>query len=160
MTTESSSVDDTLLEFLHMEAVKLLEEGSTGEGMNTATTKLDTMGFRVGIALVERCSADTMRFKDELDMMRFLCKDFWLATFMKQIDNLRTNHQGVYVLQDSQFRFLTNVAEGTQYLQTAQSLLAFSCGVVRGALFNLGLTCSVTVEVTNLPVCKFHVTVI
>ena len=33
MTTESSSVDDTLLEFLHMEAVKLLEEGSTGEGM-------------------------------------------------------------------------------------------------------------------------------
>ena len=30
--------------------------------------------------------------------------------------------KGVYVLQDSQFRFLTNVAEGTQYLQTAQSV--------------------------------------
>ena len=40
-----------------------------------------------------RCSSEVMRFKDELDMMRFLCKDFWLATFLKQIDNLRTNHQ-------------------------------------------------------------------
>jgi hypothetical protein len=28
-----------------------------------------------------------------------VCKDFWTCVFKKQIDNLRTNHQGVYVLQ-------------------------------------------------------------
>lgn len=33
-------------------------------------------------------------FKDELDLLKFICKDFWGAIFRKQIDNLRTNHQG------------------------------------------------------------------
>lgn len=36
---------------------------------------------------------DTPRFKDELDTMKFICKDFWSALYKKQIDNLRTNHQ-------------------------------------------------------------------
>ena len=36
---------------------------------------------------------DSPSFKDELDMMKFICKDFWTQVFRKQIDNLRTNHQ-------------------------------------------------------------------
>jgi len=34
--------------------------------------------------------------------MKFICTDFWSSINKKQIDNLRTNHQGVYVLQDRQ----------------------------------------------------------
>lgn len=40
-----------------------------------------------------RLTKDTVRFKDELDIMKFICKDFWTCVFKKQIDNLRTNHQ-------------------------------------------------------------------
>lgn len=40
-----------------------------------------------------RMTKDTARFKDELDVMKFICKDFWTCVFKKQIDNLRTNHQ-------------------------------------------------------------------
>lgn len=40
-----------------------------------------------------RFTKDTARFKDELDIMKFICKDFWTTVFKKQIDNLRTNHQ-------------------------------------------------------------------
>ena len=36
---------------------------------------------------------DCPRFKDELDLMKFVCKDFWTALYKKQVDNLRTNHQ-------------------------------------------------------------------
>lgn len=45
-----------------------------------------------------RFTKDTARFKDELDIMKFICKDFWTTVFKKQIDNLRTNHQ-VLILQ-------------------------------------------------------------
>lgn len=42
---------------------------------------------------LSRLTKDTVRFKDELDIMKFICKDFWTCVFKKQIDNLRTNHQ-------------------------------------------------------------------
>ncbi|XP_026224513.1 trafficking protein particle complex subunit 6B-like isoform X2 [Anabas testudineus] len=42
---------------------------------------------------IERLAKDTAHFKDELDTMKFICKDFWTCVFKKQIDNLRTNHQ-------------------------------------------------------------------
>lgn len=51
--------------------------------------------------------------------MKFICTDFWVSIYKKQIDNLRTNHQGVYVLQDNSFRFLTKLSAGTQYLEHA-----------------------------------------
>jgi len=40
-----------------------------------------------------RFTKDCPSFKDDLDVMKFLCKEFWSTVFKKQIDNLRTNHQ-------------------------------------------------------------------
>ena len=40
-----------------------------------------------------RFTKDSPRFKDELEIMKYICKDFWTAVYKKQIDNLRTNHQ-------------------------------------------------------------------
>lgn len=75
---------------------------------------------------MERLTREWPRFKDELDTMKFICTDFWTCIYKKQIDNLRTNHQGVYVLQDNAFRFLTTFSNGHQYLEYAPrvSLLA------------------------------------
>ncbi|EGW00335.1 Trafficking protein particle complex subunit 6B [Cricetulus griseus] len=98
---------------------------------------------------------DTARFKDELDIMKFICKDFWTTVFKKQIDNLRTNHQGIYVLQDNKFRLLTQLSAGKQYLEHASKYLAFTCGLIRGGLSNLGIKSIVTAEVSSMPACKF-----
>ena len=72
-----------------------------------------------GYRLIERLTRELPRFKDELDTMKFICTDFWSSIYKKQINNLRTNHQGVYVLQDNAFRFLTRLSCGTQFLEYA-----------------------------------------
>jgi len=109
--------------------------------------------------LIERLAKDYPKFKDELDLLKFICKDFWVAVFRKQIDNLRTNHQGVYVLQDNSFKFLSKASQDRQYLEASPKFVAFTCGLVRGSLANLGVNTIVTAEVTNMPACKFQVQV-
>lgn len=37
--------------------------------------------------------------------------------------------------------------------------VVFTCGLLRGALKNLGINCTVSGEVQNIPVCTFHVEV-
>lgn len=55
--------------------------------------RLETLGYRVGLGLSERFSRDRPRFTDQLDVIKFLCKNLWLVVFKKQIDNLKTNHR-------------------------------------------------------------------
>lgn len=150
--------DEALFQFLHSEIIQYVNSAETGESENgRCVSKLENMGFRVGQGLIERFTKDTPRFKDELDVMKFICKDFWTSVFKKQIDNLRTNHQGIYVLQDNKFRLLTQLSAGKQYLEHAPKFLAFTCGLVRGALSNIGVKSIVTAEVSVMPACKFQV---
>ncbi|XP_078478873.1 trafficking protein particle complex subunit 6b-like isoform X2 [Lampetra planeri] len=129
----SEMADEALFEFLHMEIVShVYKEQQSGKGERAVCISvLEGMGFRVGQGLIERLTKDSPSFKDELDIMKFICKEFWTKVFRRQIDNLRTNHQH----------------------------LAFSCGVVRGALSNLGLDSVVTAEVSVMPSCKFQVVI-
>ena len=60
--------------------------------------RLECLGHRVGESLVERASRDHPRFKNELDAVVFMCKQFWMLAFNKNIDNLKTNHQVKAVL--------------------------------------------------------------
>ena len=128
-------------------------------GDSTASSKLELLGYNTGYRFIERLARDYPKFKDELDLLKFICKDFWVAVFRKQIDNLRTNHQGVYVLQDNSFKFLSKTSEDRQYLEASPKFVAFTCGLVRGSLANLGVKTVVTAEVTNMPACKFQVQV-
>ena len=128
-------------------------------GDSTASSKLELLGYNTGYRFIERLARDYPKFKDELDLLKFICKDFWVAVFRKQIDNLRTNHQGVYVLQDNSFKFLSKTSEDRQYLEASPKFVAFTCGLVRGSLANLGVNTVVTAEVTNMPACKFQVQV-
>uniref|UniRef100_A0A8C8SLS6 Trafficking protein particle complex 6B n=1 Tax=Pelusios castaneus TaxID=367368 RepID=A0A8C8SLS6_9SAUR len=186
--TRPEMADEALFLLLHNEMVSgLYRAAEQGEGENgRCITKLENMGFRVGQGLIERFTKDTARFKDELDIMKFICKDFWTTVFKKQIDNLRTNHQpwkdsyqlhgshqanasfttltlerfvpkGIYVLQDNKFRLLTQMSAGKQYLEYAPKYLAFTCGLIRGGLSNLGIKSIVTAEVSAMPACKFQV---
>ncbi|XP_059008194.1 trafficking protein particle complex subunit 6A isoform X1 [Mustela lutreola] len=63
------------------------------QGQKMSLCVLEGMGFRVGQALGERLPQETLAFREELDILKFLCKDLWVAVFQKQMDSLRTNHQ-------------------------------------------------------------------
>jgi hypothetical protein len=65
--------------------------------------RLDALGYRVGLGLVEKLSQYSARPTTALDMIKFICKDLWLVVFRKQIDNLKTNHRGTFVLTDNKF---------------------------------------------------------
>lgn len=55
--------------------------------------RLESLGHRVGQGLSERFSRDRPRVTDQLDIIKFICKDLWTVVFKKQIDNLKTNHR-------------------------------------------------------------------
>ncbi|XP_060224384.1 trafficking protein particle complex subunit 6A isoform X1 [Meriones unguiculatus] len=120
---------------------------------------LEGLGFRVGQALGERLPRETLAFREELDALKFLCKDLWAAMFQKHMDGLRTNHQGTYVLQDNSFPLLITMGSGPQYLEEAPKFLAFTCGLLCGALHTLGFQSLVTASVASLPACKFQVVI-
>ncbi|KAL2160524.1 hypothetical protein VTH06DRAFT_1212 [Thermothelomyces fergusii] len=109
--------------------------------------------------LVERFSRDRPRFNDTLDVIKFLCKDLWTIVFRKQVDNLKTNHRGVYVLTDNSFRPFSRMSAevGSQAVIRAQPFLWFPCGIVRGALAALGITATVQAETTELPGAVFQI---
>lgn len=81
----------------------------------------------------------------------------------KQVDNLRTNHRGVYVLQDNVFKPLLRLSipggpDAAKELALATRIqLALPSGMIRGALARLGVTSTVVAETNQVPQCTFHV---
>lgn len=57
-----------------------------------------------------RFSVGKPRPQTPLDAIKFICKDLWTLLFRKQIDNLKTNHRGVFVLTDSRFQPLSRMS--------------------------------------------------
>ncbi len=106
---------------------------------------------------------DRPRFLEQLDVIKFVCKDFWGLLFNKQVDKLQTNYkvtlsdaasrrsarcskltprgpsQGIYVLHDSNFAPLSRMSTATE--PSKDDILPYTalvCGMLRGALSNLG----------------------
>ena len=83
------------------------------------------------------------------------------------VDNLKTNHKGVFVLQDNTFRWLRNVsAEAADSAQpgsaakdahTLSDYMLLPCGLIRGGLACLGYTCSVSCDISTVPSCSFTI---
>jgi len=80
--------------------------------------------------------------------------------------------QGTYVLQDNKFRWLARMSvdpsssdnsvedntSPTAESKAAQAMsmhLYFPCGIIRGALSNLGFPCAVSADISNLPACVY-----
>ncbi|GKV05517.1 hypothetical protein SLEP1_g17518 [Rubroshorea leprosula] len=136
-----------------------------------AARRIEAIGYQVGHQLSERYTMERPRFGDHLEAIKFICKDFWSELFKKQIDNLKTNHRGTFVLQDNRFRWLARLSidqtsenEGASQdpsenkaMQAMSMYLYFPCGIIRGALSNLGIPCAVSADMSNLPACSFVV---
>ncbi|KAI4369419.1 hypothetical protein MLD38_017859 [Melastoma candidum] len=135
-----------------------------------AARRIEAIGYQVGHQLSDRYTMERPQFSDHLEAIKFICKDFWSEVFKKQIDNLKTNHRGTFVLQDNRFRWLSRMStdqttetvdspqDGENKAARAMTMhLYFPCGIIRGALSNLGIPCAVSADVSNLPACSFVV---
>lgn len=116
--------------------------------------------------MVERLTHDRPPFADQLDMLKWICKDFWSLIFGHQVDNLRTNHRGTYVLRDTRFRWTLRIAQnfvGTPQRRSPQELtehhLILPCAIVKGALRAFGIESTVTADSATLPQIEFTVVV-
>ena len=139
------------------EAAWAAAEAADSESATAET--IDGLGYEVGYRFVERVSASRGLGAAPLDAVKFVCKDLWWEVFKKQVDKLQTNHRGTFVLRDSQNAWLLRLSEGGEEARagTAARILCFPCGLVRGALANLGIEATVTAEVTQLPACVFNI---
>ena len=140
-------------------------QSSSGDAVLLASKRkrIESLGHEIGTKLVERFAHDHERLEHDLDMVKFICKDFWEAVFNKQVDILRTNHRGLYVLTDNQFRWLSSVSLSPHHPGSPEDYVVFPCGLVCGALTRLGVKCRVTAEIIPQPLgfkCSFNVQVI
>lgn len=172
-TPGTREVAESLVDSLNIELVATYCKRLLPTKPDLAARRIEAIGYQVGLQLAERYTKDRPRFADHLEVIKFICKDFWAEVFKKQIDNLKTNHRGVFVLQDNRFRWLTHIsidppvpgaagdnsptANAARAAQAAGQYLYFPCGLIRGALTNLGVACAVSAEVTTLPACSFVV---
>lgn len=167
-------VSESCVESLLTEIVSSYCNGVYANKPELAARRIEAIGFQVGHQLSERYTMERPRFSDHLEAIKFICKDFWSELFKKQIDNLKTNHRGTFVLQDNKFRWLSRMSIDPS-LQTPGSIqdpaamaenkaaqaigmhLYFPCGIIRGALSNLGIPCAVSADISSLPACSFVV---
>jgi trafficking protein particle complex subunit 6 len=93
----------------------------------------------------------------QLEAVKFLCKEVWMEIFRKPIDKLQTNHRG-------DLKWLTRFPAGTEESRVAaMRFLAFPCGLIRGALANLGIpavvSCDFLADGKNMSACNFNIKV-
>lgn len=148
-----------------------------------AAAKMERMGYDVGYRLAERLvqnkslvptlsSTSTSSGKVskptpamiQLEIVKFICKDFWNEIFRKQIDKLQTNHRGVFVLKDLEFKWLMRLPSDVEMARImAIKILAFPCGLIRGALANLDMvsvvSCDFLADGKNMHACSFNIKV-
>ncbi|KAG6909088.1 hypothetical protein DXG01_002069 [Tephrocybe rancida] len=148
------------------DSVTSLNSKSSGKGTavdeeeEAVRVRLEAIGVHVGANFTERLCRDRPLFSETLDAIKFVCKDIWAACWEKQVDNLRTNHRGIYVLQDNAFKPISRLSSWQgrpDAVKRARLYVAMPAGVIRGALSRLGFHGTVTPEVTALPQCTFQV---
>uniref|UniRef100_A0A0X3Q059 Trafficking protein particle complex subunit 6B n=2 Tax=Schistocephalus solidus TaxID=70667 RepID=A0A0X3Q059_SCHSO len=149
-------------EFLLYESVKYFSKQTENlfDGHVTCARLMENLAYRVSQQLIEKMTKNLMKFQSELDIVKYICKDFWTYIFRKPISSLKTNNQELYVLTDSAFFFLNRVDPSQQYSPLMEMLLAFPCGLLRGALTSLGVKCIVKAEIPQLPACQFTISVL
>lgn len=150
------------------------DEESLNVAAEMAAAKLERMGATVGFRLTERLAEHktwNVQQNDvaaavaaqQLEAVKFLCKEVWMELFNKQIDKLQTNHRGVFVLKDLNLRYLRSFPTSEASRVSAIRLLAFPCGVIRGALANLGIpsvvSCDFLADGANMAACSFNIKV-
>ncbi|KAI5454058.1 hypothetical protein NCC49_005049 [Naganishia albida] len=139
------------------EKEKMEEDRDVVEGVRES---LHTIGLQVGGNIAEHITVFRPPFSTHLETMKFICKEFFLFIYSKQIDNLRTNHRGVFVLQSNAFPPLISLSttNGPQSdLDAGKIFLVYPSALIQGALARLGMNVTVSVESAGLPQSTFTI---
>lgn len=136
---------------------------SSSIASDDVTLRIEAYGYALGLRLTEvlmyKSPANT-KIVDALDIMKFLCRDVWKCLYGKQMDNLRTNHRGTFVLIDNDYRLISNLSSslGTpDSISKARSYLWFPCGIIRGILLSFGIEAYTTAEISQFPAVTFNI---
>jgi len=156
---------ESSLEYLVTEAIRYYDTTTNDEHDGVPmNVSLASIGTHVGTVLAERLTVDRPPVTDILDVMKWICKDLWSALFLKNIDNLRTNHKGTFVLRDTQFRWTKRLAqnlvaggERATNVDLAEPFLILPCGIIKGAISAFGFDAAVSADARALPQCDFTV---
>lgn len=130
------------------------------------TLRNENYGFQVGMRLCELLmykaplSLSGTYVSNILDIMKFVCRDVWRCLYGKQMDNLRTNHRGIFVLVDNNCRMISsmNSSKGVpDSIVRARTFMWFPCGLIRGILQSFDIDSLVTAEITQFPAVLFSI---
>eukprot|EP00999_Lentomonas_sp_LEN2_P000588 NODE_1586_length_803_cov_109.516272_g1537_i0.p1 GENE.NODE_1586_length_803_cov_109.516272_g1537_i0~~NODE_1586_length_803_cov_109.516272_g1537_i0.p1 ORF type:complete len:213 (-),score=8.20 NODE_1586_length_803_cov_109.516272_g1537_i0:107-745(-) len=125
---------------------------------------LENMGFEVGHRFISRWTRERPLFKDVLETIKFICRDFWPECFHSEVTSLKTNDsRGIFQVLDKQFKWLSNIrtpppGEGPD-IEKASDYLILPAGIIRGALYGLGIEAVVEPSLVGNADCKFEITV-
>lgn len=166
LSSVSMEVSNAALDYLLIEAVPLSKEvckelGYVDDAAETeACFRVEKYGFKVGKGLAQVITRNRPRLSQQLDIVKFVCKDLWMVVFHKQMDNLKTNHRDTFVLVDNNFPYCLHMStkmgpENT--VLAAAPYLWFPCGIIRGFMAALGVQCSVQFDTAQLPQVSFQV---
>lgn len=154
---QTGPVAEALVDLMHQEIVRLSAELYSMDA-DQHRRKMYLIGRSVGYRLTERFTrvAGRGRIQEELDMVKFLCRDVWSIIWKKNVDNLRTNHKGLYNIQDNAFRWILRAAAGATPPNSGASaeaasasqqvfvdkhikpMLFFPCGLIEGVMKAFG----------------------
>ncbi|KAJ2915652.1 hypothetical protein MD484_g4778, partial [Candolleomyces efflorescens] len=132
------------------------KKASTAPGPRDSTTSLASNRPK------KRLCAHRQPFDDTLEVMKFICKDVWVALFDKQVDNLRTNRRGMFQLSDAMFKPILRVSSylgRPETIRKAKLYATFPAGIVRGILSTMGYSGTVVPEITAVPQCTLKVNI-
>lgn len=128
---------------------------------------LEQNGFYIGSRLIERLMLIKPIVGEQIECVKFICKDFWILLFQKQADRLQTNCKGEYVIQEKCLGWIKYMVYGPGGTETNEDsvsvedltalLIALACGIIRGALTCLGFPCIITAEYNSPPACSFQI---
>jgi hypothetical protein len=156
----ASALDFLLIEIVPLAQNVVQEMISQTDSQEDVYYRIAGYGHQVGLGLSELFTRDRPRFIDQLDVMKFICKELWMILYKKQIDNLKTNHRGIYVLIDNNFKYCQRMSTAygdPETLRRATPYLWFPAGVIRGVLSGLGIDANVTFDAVQLPGVSFNI---
>jgi trafficking protein particle complex subunit 6 len=159
LTIHQREAAESAFEYLLGEILNLSYPLKANDQNAAVIQRLDSLGYEVGYRLIAKVSATTKFIgSDPLDLVKFICKEFWEDVFKKKVDKLQTNHRGVFVLSDLKFRWLEKYSsDDMASKQAAVRMLHFPCGMIRGALANLGALAIINADFNTLPACTFNI---
>ncbi|KAF5117394.1 hypothetical protein DV495_000645 [Geotrichum candidum] len=138
----ASCFDLLIIEIVPL-ALRVINETTANAGAAGAVNdddvyyKIEQFGFKLGRNLAEIFTRERERFQNQLDVMKFICKELWPLIFKKQIDNLKTNHRNT--------------------VKQAMPYMWFPMGIIRGTLSALGVEASLSFESNHLPNVSFNI---